>query len=66
MVNDAMAKLVLKRSRLDKRIADLSRERDAVLEEMAAESGFTPCADCVGGWCSMNCSSAPGYLKVLS
>jgi hypothetical protein len=58
-----MAKLVLKRARIDKKIAALGRERDAVLEEMAREEGFKPCDDCVGGWCSMNCSSAPGYIK---
>lgn len=64
MVSVAMAKLVLKRDRIDKRLAALSRDRDAVLAEMGREEGFKPCDDCVDGWCTMNCSSAPGYLKV--
>lgn len=63
-MTDELAKLVLKRSRLDRRIADLTRERDAVLEEMGRAEGFKPCDDCMSGWCTMNCSSAPGYLKV--
>jgi hypothetical protein len=65
-MTEAMAKLVLKRGRLEKRIAALSRERDEVLTEMAAEEGFKPCLDCTSGWCSMNCSSAPGYIKILA
>lgn len=44
-------------------IAALVRERDGLLAAKAAEAGFVPCADCDGGWCTMNCSSAPGYIK---
>jgi len=64
VVSEAIAKLVLKRARIEKRIASLTRERDDVLAEMGREEGFKPCSDCVDGWCTMNCSSAPGYLKV--
>ena len=64
MVSVATAKLVLKRDRIEKRMAALAHERDAVLAEMGRVEGFKPCDDCVDGFCTMNCSSAPGYLKV--
>lgn len=65
-MTETMAKLTLKRRRLENRIAALSRERDDVLTAMAAEEGFKPCSDCLNGWCSMNCSSAPGYIKTYA
>lgn len=55
----------MKIARLDNRLAKLTEERDALLRALAAEEGFVPCDDCFNGWCSMNCSSAPIYMKVL-
>ena len=60
------ARLVLKRDRIEKRIAALSRERDDVVMEIATLDGFKPCSDCAGGWCTMNCSSAPMAVKVMA
>lgn len=51
--------------RLDSRIAKLANEREALTRQLAAEQGFNPCDDCFNGYCSMNCSSALGYMKVL-
>lgn len=50
--------------RLDRRIDKLVREREALMRVFAAEQGFTPCDDCFNGYCSMNCSTAPIYMKV--
>lgn len=50
--------------RLDKRIAKLVAEREELTRQYADEQGFKPCLDCFNGYCSMNCSSAPGYMKV--
>jgi len=50
--------------RLDKRIAKAATEREAMVRQLAAEEGWKPCMDCFNGYCSMNCSSAPGYMKV--
>lgn len=50
---------------LDKRIAKLISERDALTKIRGAEQGFVPCDDCFNGWCSMNCSSAPIFMQVL-
>lgn len=49
---------------LELRIGGLVDERNTLLRKLAQEEGFTPCDDCFNGWCSMNCSSAPGYMKV--
>lgn len=51
--------------RLDRRIAKLVSEREALIRTLATEEGFTPCMDCFNGYCSMNCSTAPGFMKVL-
>lgn len=53
----------VKLDRLATRMAALCAQRDVLLEQKAREAGFTPCDDCVQGWCSMNCSSAPAYIK---
>lgn len=50
--------------RLDKRIAKLARDREKLTRQYADEQGFKPCLDCFNGYCSMSCSSAPGYMKV--
>lgn len=55
----------MKIARLDNRLAKLSAERDVLLRALATEEGFVPCDDCFNGYCSMNCSSAPIYMKVL-
>lgn len=52
-------------NRLDARIGKLTAEREELLREYAKEQGFTPCDDCFNGYCSMNCSTAPLYMKVL-
>ena len=49
--------------RLDKRINKLVTEREALVRELAAEQGFKPCMDCFNGYCSMNCSSSPLFMK---
>ena len=54
----------LKLDRLSKRIAKLVAEREALVRQLAHEEGFRPCGDCFNGYCSMNCSSAPLYMKV--
>lgn len=54
----------LKLDRLSKRIAKLVAEREARVRQLAHEEGFRPCGDCFNGYCSMNCSSAPLYMKV--
>lgn len=54
----------LKLDRLGKRIAKLVAEREALTRQLAQEEGFRPCGDCFNGYCSMNCSSAPLYIKV--
>lgn len=51
--------------RIDKRIAKLAAERDDLLRKKAEASGWKPCDDCFNGYCSMNCSGAPIYMKVL-
>ena len=55
----------LKIDRLGKRIAKLVAEREALTRQLAHEEGFRPCGDCFNGYCSMNCSSAPLYIKVI-
>lgn len=62
----AISETRLKIDRLDKRIAKLADEREARTREYAREQGFKPCLDCFNGYCSMNCSSAPGYMKVYA
>jgi len=54
----------LKLDRLGKRTAKLVAEREALIRQLAHEEGFRPCGDCFNGYCSMNCSSAPLYMKV--
>jgi len=54
----------IKIDRLSKRIAKLVAEREALVRQLAHEEGFRPCGDCFNGYCSMNCSSAPLYMKV--
>lgn len=54
----------IKIDRLGKRIAKLVAEREALVRQLAHEEGFRPCGDCFNGYCSMNCSSAPLYMKV--
>ena len=34
------------------------------VRERGAELGFSPCSDCMDGFCTMNCSTAPGVMKV--
>lgn len=55
----------VKIDRLDRRINKLVTERETLIRELAQEQGFHPCGDCFNGYCSMNCSSAPGYMKVF-
>ena len=54
----------LKLDRISKRVAKLVAEREALVRQLAHEEGFRPCGDCFNGYCSMNCSSAPLYMKV--
>lgn len=54
----------LKIDRIGKRIAKLVDEHEELTRQLAHEEGFRPCDDCFNGYCSMNCSSAPGYMKV--
>ena len=54
----------IKIDRLGKRITKLVAEREALVRQLAHEEGFRPCGDCFNGYCSMNCSSAPLYMKV--
>ena len=56
----------IKIDRIGKRIAKLVSEREALVRQLAHEEGFRPCGDCFNGYCSMNCSSAPLYMKVLA
>lgn len=51
-------------ARLDERIAELVAKREDAIRERGAELGFVPCIDCHDGFCTMNCSSAPGIMKV--
>lgn len=51
-------------ARLDERIAELKDKRAELVRQRAHEEGFRPCDDCFNGYCSMNCSTAPGYMKV--
>lgn len=60
--NTPTEKAILK---LDRRIAKLVDERELLVCQRAAEQGWKPCDDCFNGYCSMNCSSAPGYMKVI-
>jgi hypothetical protein len=55
----------LKLRRIDRRIGKLASERTSLLLARAKDEGFTPCDDCCGGFCSMNCSSAPTYLQIV-
>lgn len=50
--------------RLDERINELRQKRELAVRERGAELGFEPCGDCFDGFCAMNCSSAPGIMKV--
>lgn len=50
--------------RLDERIAELVAKREDAIRERGVEIGFMPCDDCHDGFCTMNCSSAPGIMKV--
>lgn len=52
-------------ARLEKRIAKLVEEREALIRQQAEEAGWKPCDDCFNGYCSMNCSSAPISMQVL-
>lgn len=54
----------IKLDRLNKRIDRLVVEREELTRQLAHEEGFRPCDDCFNGYCSMNCSSAPLYMKV--
>lgn len=51
-------------ARLDERIAELQAMRIEAVRERGQELGFTPCADCHDGFCTMNCSTAPLMMKV--
>lgn len=51
-------------SRLDERIAELQTKRIDAIRERGQELGFTPCDDCMDGFCTMNCSTAPIIVKV--
>lgn len=51
-------------ARLDERIAELVAKREVAIRERGVELGFVPCIDCHNGFCTMNCSSAPGIMKV--
>ena len=53
-------------ARLDERIAELQRKREDAVRERGAELGFRPCGDCFDGFCTMNCSTAPIIMKVLT
>ncbi len=50
--------------RLDERIAELAAKRVDALRERGQELGFRPCGDCMDGFCTMNCSTAPTIMKV--
>lgn len=50
--------------RIDRRIGKMATEREALIKSLAEQEGFSPCMDCFNGYCSMNCSSAPGYIKI--
>lgn len=50
--------------RLDERIAELTAKRTDALRQRGQELGFAPCMDCMDGFCTMNCSSAPIVMKV--
>lgn len=50
--------------RINERIAALDRKREAAVRERGQELGFEPCADCMDGFCTMNCSTAPLIMKV--
>ncbi len=52
-------------ARLDERIAELHAKRDDALRERGQELGFAPCGDCLDGFCTMNCSTAPIIMKVM-
>lgn len=51
--------------KLNDKMRKITEEREALLKQCAAESGWRPCEDCFGGYCSMNCSTAPTYLQVI-
>ena len=63
MTNSPTQKAILQ---LDRRIAKLVAEREALVRQHATEIGFKPCDDCFNGYCSMNCSSAPIFMQVLA
>lgn len=51
-------------ARLDERITELRHKRAEAVRERGQELGFRPCGDCFDGFCTMNCSTAPGIMKV--
>lgn len=51
-------------ARLDERIAELQAKRIDAVRERGQELGFCPCGDCMDGFCTMNCGSAPIIMKV--
>jgi len=50
---------------INSKMRKLTCQREILLKQRAAESGWKPCEDCFDGYCSMNCSSAPCYLQVI-
>ena len=44
-------------ARLDERIAELVAKRTDATRERGQELGFSPCSDCLDGFCCMNCSA---------
>ena len=57
-------KILRKIERCDVKFAALRNEHRALLASLAKLDGFVPCGDCMDGACTMNCSSAPLYMKV--
>ena len=64
MSYDSPALAQRKINRLDERIADLHAKRIEAVRERGAELGFSPMFRLHGWFCTMNCSTAPGVMKV--
>lgn len=56
-------KIMRQLDRCARAIAKAKDKREGWLTKLAQEDGFTPCRDCDGWRCTMNCSNAPSYIK---
>ncbi len=65
-MNDERQKVIRALSRLDNKFAELHDRHSALIDELARIDGFVSCIDCFNNRCTMNCSNAPIYMKVMA